>query len=91
MLRKDADSATIVQFCRGLMLAQFDDDVADGPASPHLVDSRLALWTMATKLHAMHREIETLKRRVRREKQQTGGQPKAELLKKEPEQPTQVD
>jgi hypothetical protein len=90
LLRKDAEPDLIIGVCRGLMLEQFEMDIEDGPEIPHIADIKFALWTMATKVNALQREIETLKRRVRRERQHKSEKPQGELLKKEPEQPAQA-
>ncbi len=84
LLRLNAPIDVIVNTCRNCMIDQIDADKEDGPGNPHSADIRLALWTMATKLNAMHREIETIKRRGRRERQKAV-KPQAELLKKTPE------
>lgn len=83
LLRYSAPMDTIIEVCRNCMLDQFNTDEEGGPGNPHGADIKLALWTMATKMNAMHREIETLKRRVRREKQHKAAKPQGELMKKD--------
>ena len=84
LLRYDAPMNTVLEVCRNSLLDQLDADKEDGPGNPHSADIRLAMWTMATKLNAMQREIETLKRRVRREKQHKADKPQGALMKKDP-------
>lgn len=90
LLRKNAATNEIVAICRKLMLEQLDLDITYGPGIPHIADFKVALWAMATKLHELNRENDTLKRKFRRDTRKSGGKPQPELLKKEPEQPAQA-
>jgi hypothetical protein len=86
LLRNEGGTLAIVGLCRDLLNAELDKDFFDGPSAPHIVDMTFALWTMATKLAALRVEVETLKRRSRRDNRKTNPKPAAELLKQQPAQ-----
>ena len=82
--RDNKPAAEILRLCRITLDNVMTADAVSGPRCAAPTDSLLALWAVAARLNDAERQIETLKRRVRRDRQRAGGKPKAELLKKEP-------
>lgn len=81
--RDKKPAAEILKLCRiSLDSAMAADDFSVVGAAT--VDTLIALWSVAVRLNDAERQIETLKRRVRRDRQRPGGKPTAELLKKKP-------
>ena len=82
--RDNKPAVEILRLCRMPLDSVMATDAAEGPACASTVDTLIALWAVAARLNDAERQIETLKRRVRRDRQRVGEKPKPELLKKEP-------
>lgn len=82
--RDNKPAAEILKLCRIPLDSVMTSDVASGPHCASSFDTLIALWAIAARLNDAERQIETLKRRVRRDRQRAGGKPKPELLKKKP-------
>lgn len=82
--RDKKPAAEILRLCRIPLDSAMATDVVSGPQWASTVDTLMALWAVAARLNDAERQIETLKRRARRDRQRSGGKPTAELLKKKP-------
>lgn len=90
-IRNGAPVSVIIKHCRGILDGVLNNDAAHGPAATANssdVDAALSLWGMATQLGALARENETLKRRLRRDRQRATSGAQSNLLKKTPEKNT---
>lgn len=90
-LRSDASAEELRNICNVVMANMVAEDQTGGPVSPLSADFVMALHTMTARLQCLERENETLKRKLRRDNRRTAPKPQAELLKKETDQPTQVN
>jgi hypothetical protein len=79
--RNNKSAAEILKLCRVPLDNAMAHDTESGPSYPASMDTLMALWAVAARLNEAERQIETLKRRARRERQRTGGKPKSEFLK----------
>lgn len=81
-IRDGASGIVISDFCNDLMDHAVSADVETGLVPAPIMDSVIALHTMAAKLRLLERENETLKRKLRRDNRRPSAKPAAELLKK---------
>lgn len=86
--RNNKPADEILKLCRGPMAAVMSADTTHGPHEAVYTDAVIALWAIAARLQDAERDIETLKRKARRNRQSTSSKPQPELLKKEPEEMT---
>lgn len=89
--RNNKAADDILKLCRVTVDAIMSADMTHGPHEALYSDAVIALWAVAARLQDAERDIETLKRKARRNRQRTSGKPQPELLKKEPEQTAQVN
>jgi hypothetical protein len=94
LVRYGAPVNIVVNEARLLTDSVMDADNENGPdrntAAALWHDISAAVWALSTRLSALTRENETLKRKLRRDNRKPAKKPQPELLKKEPEVTQQV-